>query len=70
MILSYYQKNNEESGVKKLLAILLALLMMATLFGCGLKLEALQPGTYTCKYRCQVVTGESFAVREFTFIVE
>ena len=56
--------------MKKLLAIFLALLMMATLFGCGLDLEALQPGTYTCKYRCQVVTGESFAVREFTFTVE
>ena len=56
--------------MKKLLAILFQLLMMVTFFGCGLDLEALQPGTYTCKYRCQVVTGESFAVGEFTFTVE
>ena len=36
----------------------------------GLDIEALEPGTYTITYECELVTGERFTVRQFEFTVE
>lgn len=36
----------------------------------GLDVEALEPGTYTVTYECELSVGERFKVREFTFTVE
>ena len=36
----------------------------------ALDIEALEPGTYTITYECELVTGERFAVRQFEFTVE